>query len=146
MIFKMLRALHEKTIEEYKGSLETSAWKEKVLRIHEESGFLFYYDLLEEERDGLLRLTGELVSGNPRERTAVCLYDGQGNLLGEGICETSPQDREDHRRGMVGRKNTFLLRWTSALGRPVEDLTPSERKRALQRLEMDLSLVSDHNL
>ena len=147
MLIKKLLAFHQKTLDQYRQEENLAPWKEKVMRIHRESGFLFYFEEIieyKEDADRIL-LAGETVSGKAPEDRGLFFYDGKGVLLGTGSLISDPEEEEEHRRGLRTRKNVCQVRPDSYLDHPWDSLPGTDRKRALNRLALDLSLVTDRS-
>lgn len=142
------RNFHERTLEAYKEAHPETreGWRQLVMRIHEESGFLFYFDDSMEmypETASLLVL-GEHVKGELPVGSALYLYTGQGEYLGSGRLMSSPEEKEQGRKGLLKRRrNEFLLELTDLGGTPAASLPEREIRRCFNGLLMDLSLISD---
>ena len=142
------RNFHERTLEAYKEAHpeEREGWRRLVMRIHEESDFLFYFDDSMEmypETVSLLVL-GEQVKGELPTGSPLYLYTGQGEYLGSGRLMSSPEEKEQGRKGLLKRRrNEFLLELTDLDGTPATGLPEREIRRCFNRLLMDLSLISD---
>ena len=142
------RNFHERTLEAYKEAHpeEREGWRRLVMRIHEESGFLFYFDDSLEMYPETARLLvlGEQVKGDLPIGSLLYLYTGQGECLGTGRLMSSPEEKEQGRKGLLKRRrNEFLLELTDLSGTPVDSLPEREIRRCFNRLLMDLSLISD---
>ena len=147
MIKKLLR-FREKTMEEYRKEQEKEMepWKKRVMSLHEKSGFLFYYEASEpafpDSRHWILQ--GEVALGTAPEDSRLILYDGEGNVLGEGRMESSPEEKEEKRRGFLRpRKNEFDITITVLEGEETEKMDKKTLNRSLNHLFLNLSLLSD---
>ena len=122
---------------------------EKVMRIHEQSRFLFYYDesLEEEEKPFSMLVKGELVRGEglAGPDSHLILYNGQGQILGEGRPLTSPEEKEEARQGfLTPRRNAFRMEILSFKGYPAEKMNHEEKEYCFQAFWSGLSLISDY--
>ena len=155
MLIKRLRAFHEKTLEryneEYRRKME--AWKEDVSKLHEDAGFLFYYENCElaEEDGSQLIIQGDVAKADDRhshrtgeEPVRLYMYDGQGRRIGAGLMLSDPFEKEEKRRGFLSfRKHEFLFKLTSLYGENFSEINEGERKRLLLSLYRELSLIAD---
>ena len=154
MIGKILRALQEfrnRTYEQYEQEHKKTrpAWMEKVMRIHEQSRFLFYYDesLEEEDKPFSMLVKGELVRGEglAGPDSHLILYNGQGEFLGEGRPLTSPEDQEEERQGfLTPRRNAFRMEILSFQGYPARKMNHDQKEYSFQAFWTGLSLISDY--
>ena len=147
-MIKKLMQFREKTMEVYRQEQEKKMepWKKRVMSLHEKSGFLFYYEASEpvsaDSRHWMLQ--GEVALGTAPEDARLFLYDGEGNILGEGRMETSPEEKEEKRRGFLRpRKNEFAITMTVLGGEETEKMDKKALNRSLNHLFLNLSLLSD---
>lgn len=148
-MFRYIKNFRKKTHEEYQKEQEEKMepWKKHVRKLHEDSGFLFYYENCELEKpDGSqLIIQGDIAKDESfHTKMPLYLYDGQGRLLGEGILMSDPLEKEEKRRGFLrSRKHEFLLKITKLSGKSMGELDQRERKKLLGILFQDISLVAD---
>ena len=147
-MIKKLMQFREKTMEVYRQEQEKKMepWKKRVMSLHEKSGFLFYYEASEpasaDSRHWMLQ--GEVALGTAPEDARLFLYDGEGNILGEGRMESSPEEKEEKRRGFLRpRKNEFAITMTVLGGEETEKMDKKALNRSLNHLFLNLSLLSD---
>ena len=171
-----IKEFHRRTLDRYNESHKEKMedWKQEVLKLHERSGFLFYYENCElEEADGsILTIQGELAKdlrsdaekepgkralpdqnrNNKEERSRsadssrmlLYLYNGQGELLGEGILMSDPYEKEEKRRGFLRlRKNECNIKIETLYGKAFAALSDKGKKALLARFFAAVSLISD---
>ncbi len=145
MILDKLLAFHEKTLARYAENERRSPWKEKVMRIHQESGFLFYYEEMTEcsVGTGRLVLAGEIASGKAPEDRRLFFYDGKGRLLARGRLLSDPEEKSEEKRSARGRKNVFGVCIEACPDHEYETLSLPDKRRVINGLDLDLSLVTD---
>jgi len=147
-MFRRIIDFHRKTTDRYlKDHREQmEPWKKKVLKLHELSGFLFYYDNCELEKAdaGELVIQGDLARTAVKDSCHLYLYDGRANLLGEGLLLSDPFEKEEKRRGFLRfRKHEFILKILKLQDKDFSGLGQSERKKLLGQMYQDISLISD---
>ena len=121
MVLRAIRDFHKKTEERYREEEQKNMeqWKKNVMLLHEKSDFVFYFDDYELELDKISTFTirGEVVKGTMEKGERVFLYDGQGNLLGQGEVLSDPEEKEEKHLGIIKtKKNEFLLKITGIYG------------------------------
>jgi len=147
MIFDALKRFREKTYEQYEKdhAADRPEWMNTVMRIHEESSFLFYFDESDDENtiDMTLRLKGELVKGMAEESDLLRLYSGQGDLLGEGRILSSPEEKEEGRKGLFKRRRqVFYMELVSWKGVACREMGKGQRTKCMRELLYEVSLVA----
>lgn len=148
MILKALRRFRDKTYEKYELEHRNlkPAWMDKVMELHERSGFLFYFDesLEEKEAPFSLLVRGDLVRGETNPGTLLYLYSGEGVLLGKACPAGNPEEKEEGRRGLLTRKrNEFRMEILSYRGCDSKDMDHRIRVACFQDICARLSLISD---
>lgn len=151
MLLKAIRNFHKKTEERYRQTEQENMepWKRKVMLLHEESEFVFYYDdyELENDKKSTFTIRGEVVKGTLKKGTVVFLYDGQAQLLGQGEILSDPEEKEEKHLGIIKtKKNEFLLRITGIYGVSEQQLKGRNLPVTLQKLLLSLSLLSDRKI
>ena len=148
MLFKFLKRFRDRTYEKYEQEHNETrpAWMKKVMRIHERSAFLFYFDESAEKEDPFsMQVRGELVRGLAGPNSLFYLYTGQGDLLGQGRPLTSPEEKEEERQGfLTPRRNDFCMEILSFKGYPAEKMDHEQKEYCLQEFMAGLSLISDY--
>ena len=109
MVLRAIRDFHKKTEDRYREEEQKNMeqWKKNVMLLHEKSDFVFYFDDYELELDKISTFTirGEVVKGTMEKGERVFLYDGQGNLLGQGEVLSDPEEKEEkHLMTSKGKK------------------------------------------
>ena len=152
-MLKKLKDFRRKTHEQYNTyhREHMDSWKEHVLKLHEESGFLFYYEtseLASPEGDRLIiygdiakdeRIKGERIKPLP-----LYMYDGQGRLIGQGLLMSDPFEKEEKRRGFLrARKHEFVLEFDSLYGKKYQDMDEALQRKQLLCFYREVSLLSD---
>lgn len=151
MLFRALRDFHKKTEEQYRQeeARNMEPWKRKVMQLHEESEFVFYFDDYEIEQDRKYTFTirGEVVKGTLEKGNPVFLYDGQAQLLGQGEILSAPEEKEEKHLGIIKtKKNEFLLKITGIYGAESTQLTGRNLQKTIQQLLLTLSILSDRKM
>lgn len=148
MFIKTIRNFHKKTEERYRKEEEKNMepWKKKVMMIHEESDYIFYYDDYELEKDkfSTFMIRGEAVKGTLEKGNPIFLYDGQGKLLGQGEIMSDSEEKEEKHLGIIKtKKNEFLLKITGIYGTGETGLKGKKLQNHLQKMLLELSILSD---
>ena len=108
MVLRAIRDFHKKTEDRYREEEQKNMeqWKKNVMLLHEKSDFVFYFDDYELELDKISTFTirGEVVKGTMEKGERVFLYDGQGNLLGQGEVLSDPEEKEEKHLGIIKTK------------------------------------------
>lgn len=150
MLLRKIKEFHKKTMEAYRAEeLEKlSDWKKEVLRIHEDSDFLFYYEdyLLDDLRENLMIVKGDHVKGKLPKNSILYLYDGEGLPLGDAVLLSDPREEEAQRKGfLTPRRNEFEMKLLHWRGKKIRELDRGEYLQCLNDLQISLSLISDRN-
>ncbi len=125
MILDLIKRFHQNTLEQY-GKEHDAPWKQKVMRIHKESEFLFYVEEVTDwqEKTNMITVAGEVAFGDAKPDTEIWLYDGQGRLLGTGSVKSSPTETEEHRSGLhAKRRNCWEIQHKSLRRNRIADLS-----------------------
>ncbi len=146
MILRLLKDFRDRTYAQYEKdhSRDRPEWMKRVMRLHDRSSFLFYFDdVLEADYDrNLLEMAGETVKMSPVRQ--VCLYNGEGVLLGEGEILSDPEEKEQGRKGLLKRRRqTFSMNFLSWKDRTISEMSRTEWNRTLNEMVSSLSLISD---
>ena len=148
MVLQSIRNFHKKTEERYREEEEKNMeqWKKNVMLLHEKSNFVFYYDDYELEMDKIAAFTirGEVVKGTIEKGDTVFLYNGQGELLGQGEVLSDPEEKEEKHLGIIKtKKNEFLLKITGIYGTEGSGLKGQRLQNYLCSMLLKLSILSD---
>lgn len=148
MVLRAIRDFHKKTEDRYREEEQKNMeqWKKDVMLLHEISDFVFYFDDYELELDKISTFTirGEVVKGTMEKGERVFLYDGQGNLLGQGEVLSDPEEKEEKHLGIIKtKKNEFLLKITGIYGTEASDLKGKKLQNYLRNMLLELSILSD---
>ena len=151
MVLRAIRDFHKKTEDRYREEEQKNMeqWKKNVMLLHEKSDFVFYFDDYELELDKISTFTirGEVVKGTMEKGERVFLYDGQGNLLGQGEVLSDPEDKEEKHLGIIKtKKNEFLLKITGIYGTEASGLKGKKLQNYLRDMLLELSILSDRNM
>ena len=151
MVLRAIRDLHKKTEDRYREEEQKNMeqWKKNVMLLHEKSDFVFYFDDYELELDKISTFTirGEVVKGTMEKGERVFLYDGQGNLLGQGEVLSDPEEKEEKHLGIIKtKKNEFLLKITGIYGTEASGLKGKKLQNYLRDMLLELSILSDRNM
>ena len=151
MVLRAIRDFHKKTEDRYREEEQKNMeqWKKNVMLLHEKSYFVFYFDDYELELDKISTFTirGEVVKGTMEKGERVFLYDGQGNLLGQGEVLSDPEEKEEKHLGIIKtKKNEFLLKITGIYGTEASDLKGKKLQNYLRNMLLELSILSDRNM
>lgn len=151
MVLRAIRDFHKKTEDRYREEEQKNMeqWKKNVMLLHEKSDFVFYFDDYELELDKISTFTirGEVVKGTMEKGERVFLYDGQGNLLGQGEVLSDPEEKEEKHLGIIKtKKNEFLLKITGIYGTEASDLKGKKLQNYLRDMLLELSILSDRNM
>ena len=151
MVLRAIRDFHKKTEDRYREEEQKNMeqWKKNVMLLHEKSDFVFYFDDYELELDKISTFTirGEVVKGTMEKGERVFLYDGQGNLLGQGEVLSDPEEKEEKHLGIIKtKKNEFLLKITGIYGTEASDLKGKKLQNYLRNMLLELSILSDRNM
>lgn len=144
MWIKRWAAFKKETERRYREGIasQMEPWKKKVMVLHEISSFLFYFEEIKEwDEDSMqCRIYGDLVKGSLPLHETLYLYNGEGKCLGKAILLSTPEEKEEKRIGVFReKKNECDIQLLSA---PEDD---GELRGRIQRLAMDLSLISDQS-
>ena len=148
---RAIRDFHKKTEDRYREEEQKNMeqWKKNVMLLHEKSDFVFYFDDYELELDKISTFTirGEVVKGTMEKGERVFLYDGQGNLLGQGEVLSDPEEKEEKHLGIIKtKKNEFLLKITGIYGTEASGLKGKKLQNYLRDMLLELSILSDRNM
>ena len=151
MVLRAIRDFHKKTEDRYREEEQKNMeqWKKNVMLLHEKSDFVFYFDDYELELDKISTFTirGEVVKGTMEKGERVFLYDGQGNLLGQGEVLSDPEEKEEKHLGIIkSKKNEFLLKITGIYGTEASGLKGKKLQNYLRDMLLELSILSDRNM
>ena len=151
MVLRAIRDFHKKTEDRYREEEQKNMeqWKKNVMLLHEKSDFVFYFDDYELELDKISTFTirGEVVKGTMEKGERVFLYDGQGNLLGQGEVLSDPEEKEEKHLGIIKtKKNEFLLKITGIYGTEASDLKGKKLQNYLRNMLLELSILSDRKM
>ena len=151
MVLRAIRDFHKKTEDRYREEEQKNMeqWKKNVMLLHEKSDFVFYFDDYELELDKISTFTirGEVVKGTMEKGERVFLYDGQGNLLGQGEVLSDPEEKEEKHLGIIKtKKNEFLLKITGIYGTEASDLKEKKIQNYLRNMLLELSILSDRKM
>ena len=151
MVLRAIRDFHKKTEDRYREEEQKNMeqWKKNVMLLHEKSYFVFYFDDYELELDKISTFTirGEVVKGTMEKGERVFLYDGQGNLLGQGEVLSDPEEKEEKHLGIIKtKKNEFLLKITGIYGTEASGLKGKKLQNYLRDMLLELSILSDRNM
>ena len=151
MVLRAIRDFHKKTEDRYREEEQKNMeqWKKNVMLLHEKSDFVFYFDDYELELDKISTFTirGEVVKGTMEKGERVFLYDGQGNLLGQGEVLSDPEEKEEKHLGIIKtKKNEFLLKITGIYGTEAPGLKGKKLQNYLRDMLLELSILSDRNM
>ena len=151
MVLRAIRDFHKKTEDRYREEEQKNMeqWKKNVMLLHEKSDFVFYFDDYELELDKISTFTirGEVVKGTMEKGERVFLYDGQGNLLGQGEVLSDPEEKEEKHLGIIKtKKNEFLLKITGIYGTEASGLKGKKLQNYLRDMLLELSILSDRNM
>ena len=151
MVLRAIRDFHKKTEDRYREEEQKNMeqWKKNVMLLHEKSDFVFYFDDYELELDKISTFTirGEVVKGTMEKGERVFLYDGQGNLLGQGEVLSDPEEKEEKHMGIIKtKKNEFLLKITGIYGTEASGLKGKKLQNYLRDMLLELSILSDRNM
>ncbi|MDY6046430.1 MAG: hypothetical protein SPI87_05350 [Anaerobutyricum sp.] len=151
MVLRAIRDFHKKTEDRYREEEQKNMeqWKKNVMLLHEKSDFVFYFDDYELELDKISTFTirGEVVKGTMEKGERVFLYDGQGNLLGQGEVLSDPEEKEEKHLGIIKtKKNEFLLKITGIYGTEASDLKGKKIQNYLRNMLLELSILSDRKM
>ena len=151
MVLRAIRDFHKKTEDRYREEEQKNMeqWKKNVMLLHEKSDFVFYFDDYELELDKISTFTirGEVVKGTMEKGERVILYDGQGNLLGQGEVLSDPEEKEEKHLGIIKtKKNEFLLKITGIYGTEASGLKGKKLQNYLRDMLLELSILSDRNM
>ena len=151
MVLRAIRDFHKKTEDRYREEEQKNMeqWKKNVMLLHEKSDFVFYFDDYELELDKISTFTirGEVVKGTMEKGERVFLYDGQGNLLGQGEVLSDPEEKEEKHLGIIKtKKNEFLLKITGIYGTEASGLKGKILQNYLRDMLLELSILSDRNM
>ena len=151
MVLRAIRDFHKKTEDRYREAEQKNMeqWKKNVMLLHEKSDFVFYFDDYELELDKISTFTirGEVVKGTMEKGERVFLYDGQGNLLGQGEVLSDPEEKEEKHLGIIKtKKNEFLLKITGIYGTEASGLKGKKLQNYLRDMLLELSILSDRKM
>lgn len=151
MVLRAIRDFHKKTEDRYREEEQKNMeqWKKNVMLLHEKSDFVFYFEDYELELDKISTFTirGEVVKGTMEKGERVFLYDGQGNLLGQGEVLSDPEEKEEKHLGIIKtKKNEFLLKITGIYGTEASGLKGKKLQNYLRDMLLELSILSDRNM
>ena len=151
MVLRAIRDFHKKTEDRYREEEQKNMeqWKKNVMLLHEKSDFVFYFDDYELELDKISTFTirGEVVKGTMEKGERVFLYDGQGNLLGQGEVLSDQEEKEEKHLGIIKtKKNEFLLKITGIYGTEASGLKGKKLQNYLRDMLLELSILSDRNM
>lgn len=151
MVLRAIRDFHKKTEDRYREEEQKNMeqWKKNVMLLHEKSDFVFYFDDCELELDKISTFTirGEVVKGTMEKGERVFLYDGQGNLLGQGEVLSDPEEKEEKHLGIIKtKKNEFLLKITGIYGTEASGLKGKKLQNYLRDMILKLSILSDRKM
>lgn len=151
MVLRAIRDFHKKTEDRYREEEQKNMeqWKKNVMLLHEKSDFVFYFDDYELELDKISTFTirGEVVKGTMEKGERVFLYDGQGNLLGQGEVLSDPEEKEEKHLGIIKtKKNEFLLKITGIYGTEASGLKGKKLQNYLRDMLLELSILSDRKM
>ena len=151
MVLRAIRDFHKKTEDRYREEEQKNMeqWKKNVMLLHEKSDFVFYFDDYELELDKISTFTirGEVVKGTMEKGERVFLYDGQGNLLGQGEVLSDPEEKEEKHLGIIKtKKNEFLLKITGIYGTEASVLKGKKIQNYLRNMLLELSILSDRKM
>ena len=151
MVLRAIRDFHKKTEDRYREEEQKNMeqWKKNVMLLHEKSDFFFHFDDYELELDKISTFTirGEVVKGTMEKGERVFLYDGQGNLLGQGEVLSDPEEKEEKHLGIIKtKKNEFLLKITGIYGTEASGLKGKKLQNYLRDMLLELSILSDRNM
>ena len=151
MVLRAIRDFHKKTEDRYREEEQKNMeqCKKNVMLLHENSVFVFYFDDYELELDKISTFTirGEVVKGTMEKGERVFLYDGQGNLLGQGEVLSDPEEKEEKHLGIIKtKKNEFLLKITGIYGTEASGLKGKKLQNYLRDMLLELSILSDRNM
>lgn len=151
MVLRAIRDFHKKTEDRYREEEQKNMeqWKKNVMLLHEKSDFVFYFDDYELELDKISTFTirGEVVKGTMEKGERVFLYDGQGNLLGQGEVLSDPEEKEEKHLGIIKtKKNEILLKITGIYGTEASDLKGKKIQNYLRNMLLELSILSDRKM
>lgn len=151
MVLRAIRDFHKKTEDRYREEEQKNMeqWKKNVMLLHEKSDFVFYFDDYELELDKISTFTirGEVVKGTMEKGERVFLYDGQGNLLGQGEVLSDPEEKEEKHLGIIKtKKNEFLLKITGIYGTEASGLKGKKLQNYLRNMLLELSILSDRKM
>ena len=151
MVLRAIHDFHKKTEDRYREEEQKNMeqWKKNVMLLHEKSDFVFYFDDYELELDKISTFTirGEVVKGTMEKGERVFLYDGQGNLLGQGEVLSDPEEKEEKHLGIIKtKKNEFLLKITGIYGTEASGLKGKKLQNYLRDMLLELSILSDRNM
>lgn len=151
MVLRAIRDFHKKTEDRYREEEQKNMeqWKKNVMLLHEKSDFVFYFDDYELELDKISTFTirGEVVKGTMEKGERVFLYDGQGNLLGQGEVLSDPEEKEEKHLGIIKtKKNEFLLKITGIYGTEASGLKGKKIQNYLRNMLLELSILSDRKM
>ena len=151
MVLRAIRDFHKKTEDRYREEEQKNMeqWKKNVMLLHEKSDFVFYFDDYELELDKISTFTirGEVVKGTMEKGERVFLYDGQGNLLGQGEVLSDPEEKEEKHLGIIKtKKNEFLLKISGIYGTEASGLKGKKLQNYLRDMLLELSILSDRNM
>ena len=151
MVLRAIRDFHKKTEDRYREEEQKNMeqWKKNVMLLHEKSDFVFYFEDYELELDKISTFTirGEVVKGTREKGERVFLYDGQGNLLGQGEVLSDPEEKEEKHLGIIKtKKNEFLLKITGIYGTEASGLKGKKLQNYLRDMLLELSILSDRNM
>ena len=145
MLLDRLRKFREETERRYIESHQSDmpSWQKDVMKLHEASKFLFYFDEFEDwdVKSGSCKLLGDLVKGNPEVGTEIYLYTGQAEPMAIASLREISQDNEQKRSLFMKEKKYILtvdiISYAEKLGSMLE---------IFQDLERRMSLLSDYLL
>ncbi len=121
-------------------------WKRDVLRLHEEAGFLFYFEEAQQAENSLTRfvIKGEAARGRLNPGGGMFLLDGQGRLLGQAVLLSDMEEKEEKRIGITREKrNSFLIKMIASGGEPVSAMEVNRYRRTMDSLWESVSIFSD---
>lgn len=144
-MFRKIKEFHIKTMEAYRADIadHLEPWKQKVMEIHENAGFLFYAELLEMRNNtGSCVISGDLVKGKISVGDQLLILNGEGEAVAEAVLRSSPSEKEEERKGLIHHKrHIFQADLTSIKGEAVCDMDTMTLSRRLRSLEMEMSLI-----
>lgn len=148
-MFRKLKKFHEKTMEEYKKDLEKEMdpWKKKVLKIHEEAGFLFYMEeIVPEDNHGLCTVRGELVKNQGGLHKGIIFLNGEGKRLANAVIRSHPEEKEESGRRFLKKKlHEFKIQLMDIENIKVDMMENEEFNRLITNIIIEGSLVVDKN-